>query len=203
MTTPGRTPTNPGPPPLGHPGSFTPAQQQAAFANALNQAAPAPAQRTALASALNQAAPGLLQTPGTVPTVVPVPLPPAAPPQAPAAPPQAPVFLTMDQVALLIQGLQAQRASTVPIPVRPRVGGVDPCGPWTGMGASLKGKRPKSSDCFRGFSSVDVIKSHALLASVEKTCTAGIIENLKLSSSIVAWNQCFTSFKKMVLTSTC
>ena len=118
MTTPATT--NPGPPP------FTPAQQQAAFDNALNQAAPAPAPapaqtprwRAALANALNQAAPGLLQTPGTVPVpaAVPVPLPPAAPPQAPAAPPQAPVFLTMDQVALLLQGLQAQRASTVPIP---------------------------------------------------------------------------------------
>ena len=175
-TTP--APTNPGPPPLGHPGPFTP--QQAAFDNALNQAAPAPAPapaqtprwRAALANALNQAAPGLVQTPA----VVPAPLPPAAPPQAPAAPPQAPAFFTMDQVALLIQGLQAQRASTVPIPLRPRVGGVDPCGPWTGMGASLKGKRPKSSDCFRGFSSVDLIKSHALLATVEKTCTAGIID---------------------------
>jgi hypothetical protein len=56
----------------------------------------------------------------------------------------------------------------------PRVGGVDSCGPWTGKGASLKGKVPKSSDCLRGFMTVDVIKSHSLMATVEKACTPGI-----------------------------
>ena len=56
----------------------------------------------------------------------------------------------------------------------PRVGRVDSRGLWTGMGASLKGKLPKSSDCLRGFITVDVIKAHSLMATVEKACTAGI-----------------------------
>ena len=40
--------------------------------------------------------------------------------------------------------------------------------------ASLKGELPKSSDCLRGFITVDVIKAHSLMATVEKAYTAGI-----------------------------
>jgi hypothetical protein len=42
------------------------------------------------------------------------------------------------------------------------------------MGASLEGKLPKSSDSLRGLITVDVIKAHSLMATVEKACTAGI-----------------------------
>jgi hypothetical protein len=42
------------------------------------------------------------------------------------------------------------------------------------MGASLKGKLLKSSDCLRGFITVDAIKAHSLVATVQKACTAGI-----------------------------
>jgi hypothetical protein len=109
-------------------------------------------QQASLTSALNQA--------------VPAPAPPL-----PAAPLQAPMAtFTLAQVASLFQGL----CPSAPLPQMPRVGGVDSHGPWTGMGASLKGKLPKSSDCLRGFITVDVIKAHSLMATVEKACTAGI-----------------------------
>ena len=71
-----------------------------------------------------------------------------------------------------------QKGTTITL-VKPRVGGIDDIGVWTGAGANGTGERPKTGSCYRAFKT-DPIKSHNAIVPIQKDCQAGLQEeNLK------------------------
>ena len=47
--------------------------------------------------------------------------------------------------------LSLTQQKTYPVPDKPRVGGINENGAWTGYGAAQKGKNPRTKDCMRKF----------------------------------------------------
>ena len=101
------------------------------------------------------------------------PLPPPPPPKTPSTP--APPQFDQQAMKFIIdafsQSLNRQRV--YPIPVKPRVGGVNEIGAWTGLGAGKKGLNPRSKDCMRKFR-MDPSKDYQQMSLVETECRKGL-----------------------------
>ena len=57
--------------------------------------------------------------------------------------------------------------------VKPRFGGIDAVGPWTGAGRNGLFTAPRTSNCYRDYKT-DVVKAQAQLKGVEAACMSGL-----------------------------
>ena len=57
--------------------------------------------------------------------------------------------------------------------VKPRFGGIDAVGPWTGAGRNGLFTAPRTSNCYRDYKT-DVVKAQAQLKGVEAACMGGL-----------------------------
>ena len=58
-------------------------------------------------------------------------------------------------------------------PQKPRLGGVNETGAWTGMGASKAGIIPRTNNCYRKFD-MEPSKNHQQVTLLEKECRSGL-----------------------------
>ncbi len=75
-------------------------------------------------------------------------------------------------LAALNQDASTSRKSFNP-PVKPRVGGVDEIGAWTGKGAREEGLSPRTNNCYRKLCG-DPVKSLGQISTIESGCRAGL-----------------------------
>ncbi|CAB9499472.1 hypothetical protein SEMRO_62_G035250.1 [Seminavis robusta] len=87
------------------------------------------------------------------------------------APTVNPTF-TQDQLLELLRAAGRQR-DAFPTLEKPRVGGLNATGAWTGHGVGGEGTSPMSAQCMRDFKT-DVIKNHQALSPIELKCKEGL-----------------------------
>jgi hypothetical protein len=86
----------------------------------------------------------------------------------------APLTMTGDQLKALIDALAPQGAPvSTAAALKPRVGGKNTVGSWTGSGAQGLGLHPKSGLCMRHFNGSE-LKAFQALNAVEEKCKAGL-----------------------------
>ena len=128
-------------------------------------------------SSTSSAGPSNQQQP-PAPTATPAPTTTPAPAAAPApAPTVAGITLTPEQLQQLLSttiasSLSSQHKQLVKLN-KPRVGGLDRQGVWTGYGRNDSGMEPMSYYCYRRFV-YDDLKSMQYQASIEEQCKAGL-----------------------------
>ena len=83
------------------------------------------------------------------------------------------VTLTNDQLQALVVGLNQATQLATPAIQKPRVGGVNAVGAWTGEGAQGLGLHPKSGLCMRQFKASE-LKGYQALLSIEEKCKGGL-----------------------------
>ena len=82
--------------------------------------------------------------------------------------------MTGDQLKALIDALAPQGTpASSAAALKPRVGGKNTVGSWTGSGAQGLGLHPKSGLCMRHFNGSE-LKAFQALNSVEEKCKAGL-----------------------------
>ena len=74
--------------------------------------------------------------------------------------------------------LSLTQQKTYPVPDKPRVGGINENGAWTGYGAAQKGKNPRTKDCMRKFR-MDPSKNYQQMSYVEAECRKGLSDTGK------------------------
>ena len=83
------------------------------------------------------------------------------------------VFLSQQQLADLLAQMSKTSSNPARVLTKPRVGGLNPAGAWTGFGSGSQGKDPKSATCMRDFETT-VVKSFAAMAPIEEKCQRGL-----------------------------
>ena len=130
---PGTPVVGPGPPPIGHPGNYTPAMRQAASAPPAPPASSQAASQRAANAAIAQSQATLTNR------------------------------LNQAATNLITSSMLRRAPLPTPIIPHPRVGGVDSLGSWTGRGARGQGKDPRGPNCRRIFNSPDPLKAYSTI----------------------------------------
>ena len=92
---------------------------------------------------------------------------------APQAPVPGNVYLSQQQLAALMAQMSQTNSTPTRVIVKPRLGGLNSAGAWTGLGSGSQGLAPKSATCMRDFETT-VVKSFAAMAPIEDKCQKGL-----------------------------